>query len=304
MTQSRLFRIAIPLMFFASGAAPARAQQPQPAPSQPAAQPAAVVVPQGARTVLLWPNGAPGSEARKDEAEQIKGETVLNVHSPSIVVFLPRKDVHTGVGLILAPGGGHTSLWIMHEGFNPAQALAEKGIAVFVLKNRLQSSGYTFDVEGLADMQRAIRVVRSRAAEWGVDPAKIGAAGFSAGGELAQLAALRNDAGNPASSDPAERVSSRPDFQVLIYPGKSHLIQPTSDSPPAFLAAGFNDRADISTGLAEAYLRFKKAGVQAELHMYANVGHGFGLRPERPWQSHSEWTAQLVSFLRQAGMVK
>ena len=203
----------------------------------------------------------------------------------------------------MAPGGGHRSLWIMHEGVNPALALNEKGIAVFILKNRLQSSGYTFDVEGLADMQRAIRTVRSRAAEWGVDPAKIGAAGFSAGGELAALAALRNDAGRPDAADPVERVSSRPDFQVLVYPGKSHLIQPVAGSPPAFLAAGFDDRPDISTGLAEAYLRFKKAGVQAELHMYANVGHGFGVRPERAGQSQQEWTTQLVAFLRQAKLI-
>ena len=203
----------------------------------------------------------------------------------------------------MAPGGGHRSLWIMHEGVNPALALNEKGIAVFILKNRLQSSGYTFDVEGLADMQRAIRTVRSRAAEWGVDPAKIGAAGFSAGGELAQLAALRNDAGKPDAGDPVERVSSRPDFQVLVYPGKSHLIQPVPGSPPAFLAAGFDDRPDISTGLAEAYLRFKKAGVQAELHLYANVGHGFGVRPERAGQSQQEWTTQLVAFLRQAKLI-
>ena len=146
---------------------------------------------------MLWPNGAPGSEARKGEPEQIDGETVLNVHAPSIIAFLPAKAVATGVAIVMAPGGGHRSLWIMHEGVNPALALNEKGIAVFILKNRLQSSGYTFDVEGLADMQRAIRTVRSRAAEWGVDPAKIGAAGFSAGGELAALAALRNDAGKP-----------------------------------------------------------------------------------------------------------
>ncbi len=152
-------------------------------------------------------------------------------------------------------------------------------------------------------MQRAIRTVRSRAAEWGVDPAKIGAGGFSAGGELAQLVALRNDAGKADAADPVERVSSRPDFQVLIYPGKSQLIQPVPGSPPAFLAAGFDDRPDISTGLAEAYLRFKKAGVQAELHMYANVGHGFGVRPERAGQSQQEWTTQLVSFLRQAKLI-
>ena len=99
-------------------------------------------------------------------------------------------------------------------------------------------------------------------------------------------------------------MSSRPDFQVLIYPGKSQLIQPVADSPPAFMAAGFEDRTDISVGLAEAYLRFKKAGVPAELHIYAKSGHGFGLRPERAGQSHQEWPVQLVSFLRQMGMIK
>jgi endo-1,4-beta-xylanase len=265
---------------------------------------ATVVVPPGRPAVFLWPDGAPGAEARRDEPEEIQGETVRNVHNPALVVFLPRKEASTGAALVLAPGGGHTSLWIMHEGFNPAQVLADKGIAVFVLKNRLQSSGYKFDVEGLADMQRALRVVRSRAAEWGVDPAKVGAGGFSAGGELAQLAALRNDPGDAAAADPVERQSSRPDFQVLIYPGKSQLIQPVAGSPPAFMAAGVEDRQDISVGLAEAYLRFKKAGVQAELHIYARTGHGFGIRPERAGQSHQEWPIQLVSFLRQLGMIK
>jgi acetyl esterase/lipase len=265
---------------------------------------ATAVVPPGKPTVPLWPNGAPGSEARRDEPEEIQGETMRNVHNPAIIVFLPRKETSTGAALVLAPGGGHTSLWIMHEGFNPAQVLADKGIAVFVLKNRLQSSGYKFDVEGLADMQRALRLVRSRAAEWGVDPAKVGAGGFSAGGELAELAALRNDPGDPAAADPIERQSSRPDFQVLIYPGKSQLIQPVAGSPPAFMAAGVEDRQDISVGLAEAYLRFKKAGVQAELHIYAKTGHGFGILPERAGQSHQEWPIQLVSFLRQLGMVK
>jgi len=292
-------RLLIPIL--AAVVSPVLAQQ-TPAPSTQ--KPPAVVVPPGKPTVFLWPNGAPGSEARKDEPEKIDGETVLNVHNPSIIVFLPKKEIATGVGMIVAPGGGHTSLWIMHEGFNPAQALADKGIAAFVLKNRLQSSGYKFDVEGLADMLRAVKVVRSRAAEWGVDPKKIGVSGFSAGGELAELAALRYDVGVADTLDPVDRLSSRPDFQALIYPGKSQLIQPTADSPPAFLAAGYDDRPDISTGLAEAYLRFKKAGVQAELHMYAKVGHGFGLRPERPWQSHQEWPVQLVSFLRQIGMIK
>ena len=278
------------------------AQSAPPAGGQPGAATAAV--PSGKQVIALWPNGAPGSEARKGESEEIKGEQVLNVHNPSIVAFLPRKEVNTGVALIVAPGGGHTSLWIVHEGYNPAQAFADKGVAAFVLKNRLQSSGYKFDVEGLADMQRAVRLVRSRAAEWGIDPAKIGVSGFSAGGELAALTSLRNDPGQPDAADPIERVSSRPDFQALIYPGKSHLIQPVAGSPPAFLAAGYDDRPDISIGLAEAYLRFKKAGVQAELHLYAKSGHGFGLRPERAGQSHQEWPTHLLSFLRQSALIK
>jgi endo-1,4-beta-xylanase len=293
------------ILAIGSNGSTSSAQSAAPAPARPAAtQAPAVVVPPGRPTVPLWPGGAPGSEARRDEPEEIQGETIRNVHQPSLVVFLPRKEIATGAGLVLAPGGGHTSLWIVHEGFNPAQLLVQHGIAVFVLKNRLQSSGYKFDVEGLADMQRAIRFVRSRAAEWGVDPARVGAGGFSAGGELAQLVALRNDPGNPAATDPVERQSSRPDFQVLIYPGKSHLIQPVADSPPAFMAAGVEDRQDISVGLAEAYLRFKKAGVQAELHIYAKTGHGFGIRPERAGQSHQAWPVQLVSFLRQLGTIK
>jgi endo-1,4-beta-xylanase len=279
------------------GSASSLAAQAQPA---AAPQPAAVVIPPNTPEIILWPAGAPGSEARRNEPVEISGETMLNVHNPSIYVFQAPSDKATGVGLILAPGGGHTSLWIMHEGFNAAQALAEKGITTFVLKNRLQSSGYKFDVEGLADIARAIRLVRSRAAEWGLEPDKIGAGGFSAGGELAGLVADRNDPGVPAAVDPIERVSSRPDFQVLVYPGKSRqVIQPTPQSPPAFLAAGFGDREDISVGLAEAYLRFKRAGVMAELHMYGNTGHGFGIRPERGPQAHQEWTTQLLAFLTQ-----
>jgi endo-1,4-beta-xylanase len=253
--------------------------------------------------IVLWPNGAPGSEARKDEPERIQAETIVNVHNPAIYVFLPPKDKATGVGMIVAPGGGHTSLWIMHEGFYPAQALAQRGIAAFVLKNRLQSSGYKFDVEGIADMQRAIRVVLAHADEWGIKV--VGASGFSAGGELAALAATKSTPGDPNAADPIDRLSSRPDFQALIYPGKSRqLILPEPGNPPAFLAGGFGDRDDISNGLAEAYLRFKKVNVPAELHMYAATGHGFGIRAERAAEINQQWPDQLVLFLRQMKLMQ
>jgi hypothetical protein len=134
----------------------------QASPSKPTA-----AVPAGKPVIVLWPNGAPGSEARKDEPETIKDEQVLNIHQPSLVAFLPPKGISTGVGMILAAGGGHASLYIVHEGYHPAEALAAKGIAVFVLKNRLQSSGYRFDEEGLADMQRAGGWIRRRSAPAG-----------------------------------------------------------------------------------------------------------------------------------------
>src|SRR5205807_4127901 len=130
----------------------------------------------------------------------------------------------------------------------------------------------------VADGQRAMRLVRSRAPEWNFNPAAVGIVGFSAGGEIVAQAAMRAEPGKPDATDPIERQSSRPDFQGLIYPGKSPLIKPTKDSPPAFLACGFKDRKDISEGLAEVYLLFKQAGVPADLHIYATANHGFGSR--------------------------
>jgi len=237
--------------------------------------------------VPLWPEGAPGSEARRHEPEKIVGTNVSNIHHPSLTVYLPAPEVATGCAVIVAPGGGHSKVVIQHEGYNVAEWLAARGIAAFVLKYRLGNDDatpagapapYAFDVHGLADAQRAIRLVRARTAEWRVNPAAVGIMGFSAGGELAFLAAMRAAPGRPEARDPVERESARPDFQALIYPGKSQLIQPDPGAPPAFLAAGYNDRPDISEGLARVYLLFKQAGVPAELHLYAGAGHGFGVR--------------------------
>jgi len=298
--------IAVSILLACALAWPLAAAQ-SPAAQAPAAQapaapkPPAVVIPPGHATIVLWPDGAPGSEARRGEPEQIDGETVLNVHNPSIIAFLPAKAVATGVAIVMAPGGGHRSLWIMHEGVNPALALNEKGIAVFVLKNRLQSSGYSFDVEGLADMQRAIRTVRSRAAEWGVDPARIGAAGFSAGGELAALASYKEPVLTNAK-DPIDMQSSRPDFQALIYPAIPADMKPTKDSPPAFLACGFGDRQNISEGLPNLYLLFKQAGVKTDLHVYAGAGHGFGIRDTDKTPA-AGWPARFREWLDDQGFL-
>src|SRR5580704_15143674 len=156
------------------------------------------------QVVYLWPNGAPGSEGKTGEEKvvvQAAGDHVIsNVHRPSITVYLPSKETATGAAVVIAPGGGHSELWMDHEGYNVAKWLSEHGVAGFVLKYRLareKGSTYTVEGESLADTQRAIRLVRSRAAQWSVSPDRIGVMGFSAGGELAALAGTHYDAGIP-----------------------------------------------------------------------------------------------------------
>jgi endo-1,4-beta-xylanase len=235
--------------------------------------------------IRLWPQDAPGSEG-KDGPEKVitskSGERqVSSIHHPSITPFLPARDKANGVAVLVIPGGGHRVLCVDHEGVNVCRWLQERGIAAFMLKHRLsreEGSTYTIQREALADTQRAMRLIRSRAAEWSFDPAKLGAMGFSAGGELVALACMNPGTDPTAGADPVDRLDARPAFQALIYPGRSGDIQPAKDAPPAFLACSAFDRQDIAEGLAETYLRFKRAGASAELHIYATGGHGFGLR--------------------------
>lgn len=223
------------------------------------------------------------------EAEKTTGSNVTNIHHPSLTVYLPAQDKATGCAVIVAPGGGHARLAIQHEGYNVAQWLADHGIAAFILKYRLSkdeaapagsAQPYTIDRDELGDAQRALRVVRSRAAEWGINPARVGIIGFSAGGEVALLAATRGSSGDASVADAIDRLSAKPDFFGLIYPGglTRKDIDLAKETPPAFLACGSEDRPTISELLPEFYLKCKKAGVPAELHIYAGAGHGFGVR--------------------------
>ena len=242
--------------------------------------------------IPLWANGAPGSVERMSEAEKEDvgpGKcNVTNIHNPSITPYLPARkassdsvSVSPRVSILICPGGGHRMLCMGHEGYDLGQWFADHGIAAFVLKNRLAreaGSTYTVDEHAMADTRRALRMIRSKAKEWNIDVAKLGVLGFSAGGELAALAAMESDDGKPDANDPIERMGSRPDFQVLIYPGSSSRFTVRKGMPPAFIALGAKDRDDISVGMAQLYLKYKTEGVPVELHVYSNAGHGFGYR--------------------------
>ena len=248
---------------------------------------------------------------------------VTEVHRPSIVYYPATAgkgavgdsagkgavgdsvDKATGAAVIIAPGGSHRELWIDHEGHAPARWLSERGIAAFVLKYRLGAaagSPYSVETHALADILRAIRYVRSRAGEWGIDAGRVGVMGFSAGGELAALAAMRYDAPPLLTNDAIDRKSSRPDFQVLVYPSNPDQYVVTRQSPPAFICGGYQDCADITVECAKLFIRFKEKGIPAELHLYGNAGHGFGFRADNKG-SLADWPQRLYDWLGDSGLL-
>lgn len=266
--------------------------------------------PAGATVIPLWNGTAPGSEGKvAPEKVRITAEgehVVSSIHQPTLTVYLPKKENATGAAVVICPGGGHRELWMDHEGYRVAQWLADHGIAGLILKYRLareEGSTYRVEVESLADAQRALQLARSHAAEWAIDPARIGIIGFSAGGELAALAAQPSSTGKAAADDPVARQDSAPAFQGLIYPGNAKAILPSKNSPPAFLVCGYNDRPEISEELSRVYLRFKQAGVPAELHIYTGVGHGFGLRATNT-NPAGEWPSRFREWLAASGFLK
>ena len=258
--------------------------------------------------IALWPNGAPGSEAHRGEKEVAQDYWVNNIHDPSVTVFRPEHP--NGTAVIIAPGGGHRLLVINAEGNDTARYFAKLGVTAFVLRYRLaRQDGSTYTIEGnaKADTLRALRLVRSRAKEFGIDPDRIGLMGFSAGGELVSMVANAEPAllaGNATAADPIERFSARPDFQILVYPGPLGIpaVIPKS-APQAFLVAASDDEC-CSAPVLDLAFKLRAAGVPNEVHLFARGGHAFNMgvgRTERPGLKY--WPNRLTDWLEDSGLI-
>lgn len=261
---------------------------------------------QEAPAILLWPAGAPNarSDAGPETVRLVGGERVVaNVHAPSLTPYLPTAATATGAAVIVMPGGGHRELWTDHEGHAVARWLSEHGVAAFVLKYRLaRADGSTYTIEGdeMADARRAIRLVRSRATEWGLNPGAIGAVGFSAGSQLASRAGALHDAGQPNAADPIERQSSQPDFMGLIYGNFPDSMNPSPQSPPAFLLVGAKDQPFLIDAYLKNYAAMRAADAPVELHILAGAEHGFGIRRANA-ANVAAWPSMFLGWLQAGG---
>ena len=261
---------------------------------------AAVVGAEDPKQIPLWPKGAPGFESRRDEPEAAQSYWVRNVHNPSITAFLPPPEKATGAAVIICPGGGHRLLVYNAEGAQAARYLNSLGVAAFALKYRLgreEGSPYKPEIHAREDGIRAMRLVRSRAAEWKIDPKRVGIMGFSAGGEVASWVAYSPGAGDPSAADPIDRENSRPDFQVLIYPGPLGIPEKVpKGSPPAFLLVANDDRG-ASSVVASLFQKYREAGAPVEIHVFARGGHAFNMGDRSKLQTLKHWPERLAEWM-------
>lgn len=250
--------------------------------------------------VHLWKNGAPGFEKLKNKPESAQDWWVRDINNPSIVVFKPAKEIANGSAILIAPGGGHRNLVFNSEGRDAALFLNKLGVTAFVLKYRLarqEGSPYSLDIHPQQDAYRAMRTIRNRAKEFGIDPNKIGIMGFSAGGEVVASIAYASGDGDAKAKDPIDRINGKPNFQILVYPGP--LWIPTSidaNAPPAFMVAAMDDAccAKPIIDLAQLYYAAK---IPAEIHLYAKGDHAFNMGYRISLKGLHAWPDRLADWL-------
>ena len=247
--------------------------------------------------ISLWENGAPGFENRKDEPEQAKDWWVRNIHNPSITAYFPEKP--NGMAVLICPGGGHENLVFNSEGRDAAEYFTSIGITAFVLKYRLAreaGSPYKLETHVKQDAERAMRLIRSRSAEYKIDPNRIGAMGFSAGGEVVAMIAYNAKNTLEKSSDAIDKQDAQPNFQMLIYPGPLFIPKEIkSDAPPAFLLAA-NDDTCCSAPIVDLLNKYRLANVPIEMHLYSKGGHAFNMGKRAKSNSLKTWPQRLTDW--------
>jgi len=274
----------------------------------------------------VWPNGAPDSNGMTLPEEISEGHRVRNVSEAEIYVYLPKKEINTGAAVVICPGGGYSKVTMGSEGFQIAEWLTQQGIAGIVLKYRLPYGHHKIP---LGDAQRTLRLVRYNAERWGINPAKIGIAGSSAGGHLASTAGTRFDTGKHESTDPIDTFSCRPDFMLLLYPvisfneeygglgtrisligpgNKWELVEKysnerhvTAQTPSTFMVLADNDPLSSRNSI-EFYLALKKFNIPAEMHIFRDGGHGFGMNKKN--LPIDQWPELFVQWLKVQGIIK
>jgi len=251
----------------------------------------------------LWQNGAPGFENRKNEKEEAKDWWVKNINNPSVTVFLPPKEIATGAAVVICPGGGFQTLVFNAEGRDAAIFFNSLGVAAFVLKYRLfrmENSPYKPE-HVKQDIFRAMRLVRSRAKDFNIDTTRIGVMGFSAGGEVAGWVSYHFTDKNFSNPDAIDRLSARPAFQVLIYPGPLSVPDSVAaNSPPTFLLAA-NDDECCSEPVVKLLEMHRKAKVPVEVHLYAKGNHAFNMGYRSSLTTIKTWPQRLIDWLKDNG---
>ncbi len=267
-------------------------------------------------TLNVWPGLPPGDKPNLGEEQHEAGVMIRGtVTTPTLAVYRPAKEKDTGAAVLICPGGGFFQLSMGHEGADVATWLTSIGVTGVVLKYRIpQREGMARSLPSSQDAQRAMSILRSNASAWGLDPQRIGILGFSAGGQIAANLITGFERRMYDAIDEIDRAPTRPDFSIIIYPGGvlqrgtgteppalNPEIRISKETPPTFLAISHDDRGG-SEQAVYLYLALKRSGVAAELHVWGEGGHGYGIRPGTA--PHTTWPARAADWMAFRGLLK